>query len=98
MKSDVKARTAAEQCLEYVIQQRVKQRRDQAQKEIEAHTALMIQRYGVTHTLGALFRHVGWLIADGSAGSEMIRAGRRYLAKKIAQSLLRGLTGRPMRH
>jgi hypothetical protein len=85
--SNLKFRGADEQCGEYVMEQRQKQRRIQADAALEASLKQMTRKFGVTLTLGALFRYVGLLmIESGRAG--VLRGCRRYLAKCIVKGVL----------
>jgi hypothetical protein len=96
--SNTSGRSADEQCAEYVQKQRAKLRRAQADESLELHLAKMTRQYGLALTMGALFRYVGLLVLEGSH-SVMVRQCRRFLAKCIARSIVRGvLTRRPVLH
>lgn len=95
--SNVKFRSAAEQCNEYVDAQRLQQKRAHADRLIRRHVAEMQREVGITLTLGALIRYVGCLLVDGT-NRRAVAQCRRFLAKCIALSVMKGLTPRPIRH
>lgn len=80
-------RSAEEQAREYVFAQRQKERRDQADASLEAHLKAMTRSFGVTLTLGALFRYVGLLMVE-SGRSGLLKGCRRHLAKCIVKGVL----------
>jgi hypothetical protein len=95
-KSTVPFKSAAEQCAEYVAKERLKERRREADASIVAHVEQMRRQFGVGLTLGAVIRYVGLLILE--ADSKPLRECRRFLAKCIAISVMRGLTRARLLH
>lgn len=85
--SNTKPREADEQCMEWVQRERLKRRRDAADLALELHLKKMTQQFGLTLTLGALFRFVGLLTLE-TGRSRLLRGCRAYLAKCIVKSLL----------
>jgi hypothetical protein len=92
--SNAKPRTADIQCIEHVKKVRIRQSRDAADRAFKLHLDQMTRQFGLTLTLGALFRHVGLLIVEG-AHSDTLRTCRRYLTQCIVRSICRGLLTRP---
>lgn len=91
--SNEKPRTAAAQCNEYVMAESAKKRRIQADHAMADHLNQMTRDYGVTLTMGALFRYVGLILMEGR-GNTMMRQCRRYLAKCIVRAAMSDLLTR----
>jgi hypothetical protein len=91
--SNTKVRSADEQCQEYVLKVREMQRRKQADASLDAHLRMMQRQFGVTLTMGSLFRLVGLLVSDQHPNF-MIRHCRGFLARCIAKGIGRRLLTR----
>lgn len=87
MSNVVKFRSAAEQCAEYVVKERAKQRCQQADRALDLYLNSMHREFGTEATLGALVRYVGSMMLDCSR-SAMLRVCRRYLTKCIVEGIL----------
>jgi hypothetical protein len=87
MSNVVKFRTADEQCAEYVVKQRIKQRAQHADRALDLYLNSMHKEFGAEATLGALVRYVGSIMLDCSR-SALLRVCRRYLTKCIVEGVL----------
>lgn len=96
--SNLKVRTAAEQCAEHVDKVRLLERRRAADRALIAHMTQMRQQYGSELTLSALVRYLGLVLLEG-AHKPLVQISCRVLAKFIARSTVRRLlTKPPLRH
>lgn len=66
MSNVIQFRTADEQCAEYVVKQRAKERMQQADRALDLYLNSMHRQFGVEATLGALVRYVGSMMLDCS--------------------------------
>jgi hypothetical protein len=85
-------RSASDQCLEYALKERERERMQAAELAVSEHVKDLTRRFGANLTVQALIAYVGVLLVEG-AHRRLIRLCRTYLARKILVSVTRGLTG-----
>jgi hypothetical protein len=96
--SNSNARSADEQCRDYVERKRLIERRRAADRAALKCLVDLQSRYGSELTVGAWVRLTGLILISGP-NKRFIQASCRFLAKYIAISVWRRmLTRRPMLH